>query len=317
MLPTACLKIKLVYNIYLVFYVFLSMQRKFTSFLIYSSLTCFAVLYAVVGFAQPSGKQMKHMFDIGGGNYKVSGWHFAPGFTYMIPTLNQRNEFMTTDDIAKDTLFSGNFNAGGKFGIYAEVGRHRFFERKLLTYMDYGVGFKSLKGTESFVGQLGGDSTRMDYTYDESFKNSFVTGFVNFSNIAQLSDNTFLQNSLGLNVDYRLINRQNEVLIQTQEPQPESLIGQVHYKIGFGFKVNRNLFVVPTVETPILNVWKWQDGKSTLDYFNSDYRPIIFTLRFFWFDIQKQADCVGSAPSTSNSSLWGKDMKRGGKRKKR
>ena len=281
--------------------------------------TVFFTLVLISGdlLAQPSGRQNKYMFDIGGGNYKVSGWHFAPGITYMIPTVNQWTELQTDVGDSQDTLFQGDFDSSGKIGLYVEFGRHRFFEKKVLTYMDYGLGFKSLKGSEQFSGVLGDGTEQVEYAYDESFKNSFVTGFVNFSNIAQLSDFTFIQNSFGLNADYRVINKMNEVGIQTQEPQPANFVGQVHYKLGFGFKANRNLYVVPSIETPILNVYQWEDGKSTLNYFNSRYRPIIFSVRFFWFDIQKQADCTGAAPATSNSTLWGKDMRKKKKKKRR
>lgn len=265
--------------------------------------------------AQPSGRQNRYIFDIGGGNYKTTGWHFAPGFAYTFPTVNQRNELRTTDDALNDTIYSGNFNSGGKFGLYAEFGRHHFYEKKILTYLDYGIGFKSLKGSEAFTGILNDGTEMVDYNYDEDFKNSFITGSVNFSNISQLSDFSFIQNSLGLNVDYRIINNRNPVLIETQIPEPSSLLAQVHYKLGFGFKVNRNLFVVPSIETPILNLLDWEDGKSTLGYFNTRYRPILVSVRFFWFDIQKQDDCTGAAPSTSDSDLWGKTMKKGKKKR--
>lgn len=268
------------------------------------------ILFVAPANAQQIGKQKKELFSIGNGNYKTSGWHLAPGITYMIPTLNQRNEYQIDTEVTQDTLYNGNFNAGGKLGWYFEFGRHKFYEKKLLTYIDYGLAYKVLRGTERFEGHLGGGATRVDYTYDEKFSNHFADAFINFNKIGQLGNYSFIQNSLGLNFDYRFINNQNSVAIETQTPMPGNMMFQLHYKLGFGFKANKNLYIVPTIETPILNIVEWADGKSTLGYFNSQYRPIIFSVRFFWFDKQKQADCSG-AVAPSSPELFGKDMRKG------
>ena len=61
--------------------------------------------------------------------------------------------------------------------------------------------------------------------------------------------------------------------------------------MGYGIKISKTLFVIPTVETPLINVKKWEDGKSTYGIFDSRYRPFLFKLRFIWLKNLGKGDC--------------------------
>ncbi|MEM9024959.1 MAG: hypothetical protein AAGB22_14535, partial [Bacteroidota bacterium] len=102
----------------------------------------------------------------------------------------------------------------------------------------------------------------------------------------------FLQNTVGVNVDYGLARSTNTGAAAAGADQefPPSVVAQLHYRIGFGFKVNDRMMVIPGIETPILNV-NPLEAKSTLEYFSSRYRPLIFYLRFMFFRPTKDPAC--------------------------
>jgi len=96
-----------------------------------------------------------------------------------------------------------------------------------------------------------------------------------------------------------------------------NLQGQLHAKVGFGFKPESGVMIIPSIETPILNIQPFEDGKSTLPYFNSRYRPIIISVRFLFFAQTKPEDCVGQGTEKRGTELWGKEMRKTKKKKKR
>lgn len=266
-------------------------------------------------FAQT--KRVAPIFNLNGGNYINKGWHFAPGITYMLPTEGKRNVLLLQEN-AVDTLFTGEYKTAGKVGIYFEIGRLHLYDRKVINGIDYGIGFKSLKGKESFDGLIASDVSVTPFSYEANYKNSFITGFFNLSNYAQLSEKTFLHNSIGLNADYRIINKTDDVLDYGSNMLfPKAFVGQLHYKFGFGFKAKNNLYVVPAIETPILGIYEWNDGKSTLQYFNTSYRPLIISLRFFWLDDRPTRDCVGAPAKKTGDQLWGSNMRKGKKKRRK
>ena len=82
--------------------------------------------------------------------------------------------------------------------------------------------------------------------------------------------------------------------------EPSNIWAQLHYKFGIGIRVGERLYAIPSVEIPILNGWKWEDGRSTLGAFNSRYRPVIISVRFAWLTIPKCPKVWDNDPSTKN-----------------
>lgn len=258
------------------------------------------------------GRQHTPLYDLSNTRFLNKGWHFAPGVTYMMPRPVSRDEIrLTAADGTTDTLFAGTYTLKGKPGIYLEAGRHHLMDYYfLLDNIDYGLGFKMFRGSEQFDGFVKYDSARYEVQNTATFSESFISAYINFGNIHQLSDRLFLHNSLGLNADYRILSN--------RDPQgdftgmihafPSDFVGQAHFRFGVGFKMQSRVFVIPSVETPILTIAKFDDGKSTVQYFSSRYRPLIFTLRFVLLDRRKSADCVGKGDGRGGHTLWGKKM---------
>jgi hypothetical protein len=235
------------------------MLRKITSL--------FALVLISYGVSAQKLHERKHKELMSlSGHYNLSGWHFAPGLTYMLPKKHNEADVENVID------------PKGKLAVYAEVGRYKVFKHgTIFNYMDYSLAFKRLSGKEEYYGNEG------------VFKQNFLLANFNINNIIQLTDYTFIQNSLGVNVDYMLFGKIEES--GSGMADPIKLLGQFHYKFGYGIKVAENLFIIPSVETPILSAYKWDKGKSTLEYFSSRYRPLIFSVRFAFLGKPKAGAC--------------------------
>ena len=152
---------------------------------------------------QRTGRKNTELVDFSG-RYKLSGWHFAPGVDYTLTRFKNTEETLIDRN---DTLYNATFDPNGKFGLYLEVGRYRLFKYgRLFNYMDYSLAYKAIKGTESYEGTMMTESTSTILATtgsDAIFKHKYLLANVNFNNITQLGSYSFLQNSLGFNVDYR------------------------------------------------------------------------------------------------------------------
>lgn len=275
-------------------------------------ILCF--LLVASSLTAQTGRQHRPLYQLGG-KYSPNGWNFALGGTYMLPNASQRSETERFfPEQGSDTLFTGNFDAAGKLGLYLEVGRHHFVEDpKFVHYFDYGINFKMLRGSESFNGMVNNGDSLVNVTNSGTFSNSFVSIHGNMNHIVQVSDRSFVQLSLGANVDYRVINNigpENAVGAIIPQEFAGPLQAQLHGKIGYGFRLESGRFIIPSIETPILNVHPFYDGKSTLPYFSTRYRPIIFSIRFLFLSHQKAGDCVGKGTEKRGQHLWGKDMRK-------
>lgn len=201
-------------------------------------------------------RQNKDLIEMS--RWRNSGWHFAPGLTYMVP-------FKPKADDAPDV------DPNGRLAVYLEVGRWRLFPGggNVFNYFDYSLAYKRLSGSEEFAGTKG------------IFKQNFLLGNFNINNIIQISDYTFIQNSLGVNLDWKF-SEKYESSFSSYERNTQSLLFSLHYKLGFGIKATERLFIIPTLETPILNAKQWENARSDYGIFSSRYRPTIFTVRFAW-----------------------------------
>ena len=227
------------------------------SFIIISLL-----VISVSTFAQKRGKknymnsrQTKTVFP-DPFEYEINGWFLAPGITYTATLPGKQEKEIN----AVPTTIENK----GKFRFYIGGGRYRFLEYwYLFKYMDYGLGYKWLAGEES---------TNPGST--NSFSDHHATAFINFNNIIDVSDIGFLQNTIGGNVDYQFIQNRTGV-------GPDNLIAQLHYKLGFGWKPTKKLLIIPAVEVPIVSFLP-RLPNPTLNYFNSEFEPLIISLRFLF-----------------------------------
>jgi hypothetical protein len=267
---------------------------------------------------------------IPGTAYKNTGWFISPGITYMLPVNRNENLTMYSENaLVSDTIFNGEFSRSGKIGAYLEFGRHKFFsDRVLLKHIDYGVHFKMLRGSEEFGGVKNESGIFSPVISRSRFSDSYVGAFFNASSFLQLSNKHWIQNSLGVNADFRIITRHIASLPYGADWQfPSPLLGQIHYKLGFGWKPEPGIYIIPSIETPILNVFPWDDGKSTLHYFTGRHRPFIITLKIQWLSKAQSRRCEGQPGQTmpdlekgskhDKNDLWGPQEKKMNRKRKK
>lgn len=285
--------------------------------------TLVLVVSSILAFSQ-SGRQHRPLYQIGN-RFHNGGWHFAPGITRTFPADAQRSDQRLMNiDGQPSTVYTGDFEAAGRLGLYLEVGKQYFFNEPLLFhYIDFGLHFKQLRGAERFTGEIAAEGSMLAVENNGTFNDGFLGLYFNANHIVQLTDRSFLQFGIGLNADYRLLER------RTFEGVAEPFIqefadpfqGQLHLRAGFGIRPEMGILIIPTLETPILNIVPLYDGKSTLPYFSSRYRPVILSVRILFFGENRAEDCVGKGTEKRGDQLWGDDMqrhygKRGGKKKK-
>ena len=224
-----------------------------------------------------------------------SGWYIAPGVT-LTPKLN----FLKYDPILEiqgdnGTLSTIDLQQNSKLGLYLEGGRYKILRSKgLIHYIDYGLAYKQLRGEQSYglsYDQLIPDTTIVSF-HEQSFSLHNATAHFNANHVIAANRNFFIQNTLGANIDYSIIRKttsnDGSIYASTYQEVPSRFGAQIHYKFGLGFKFSELIYLIPMVETPVLNVWKFEGGRSTLGFFNSRYRPVIISLRIVWLS---KPDC--------------------------
>jgi hypothetical protein len=258
------------------------------------------------------GRQKPKLY--GENEFQNRGWYFAPGVTIMPGVTGNRFETLYGEgEFRNDTIYSGRFDPNSRIGIYLEGGRHKFVnDLILIKHFDYGIHIKMLRGKEKYAGLVSNGTQLIETTNQAKFSETSAGAFINASNILQIMDNGWLHNSLGLNFDYTFLSNRSSDGFYGAIPQQfeEPMLFQLHYKLGFGWKVDPGLYIMPMVETPILNLFPNLDGGSTLNYFSSEYRPFIFSIRVMFLDRTEGRKCVGKDTSGTKPSLWGKEMKK-------
>jgi hypothetical protein len=211
--------------------------------------------------------------------YRNLGWHASVGLTYMAG--NNEND----QDQAYD------LKANGLPGYYLEGGMEHLIKKrnKILHYVDWGLGIKHFGGQETY--ELDDFKDRGNFNFGSVFARASI------HNIAQLSKYNFLDNSIGINLDYRIYGgKDNQAEGKYLSPLPsnnqERLVLQLNYALGFGIKVKDGLFFVPTIQTPVLTLLQFNDFNPGHRWFNSRYQPLIFTVKMAWLLPKKGCPAV-------------------------
>ena len=245
-----------------------------------NSLILILIFTVAVGKTQMKMYQRKNipLIDFNG-TYQLQNFYLSPGLTYMMP--------YEIPNIISNS--NSEVNAKARLAYIIEAGAYRIFEKggNIFNYLDYGFSYKKLSGSE---------------TIDESksiFKQRFLGGSFNLNNIWQISDKKFIQTSLGSDIDFKLFEEDNPLPNNT-----DRLTIAFHLKVGYGFKVKKTLFVIPTMESPFLTLKKWEQGKSTYGIFNSRYRPLIFKVRFIWLKKLGKGKCPEALTSPEDKARY-------------
>lgn len=222
------------------------------------------------------------------GNYRRIGLQIQFGPTYTFTRINPKeNEYQITND----TLLRTSEEAKGRIGFFAEIGMVHITKkpRKFIHYYDWGIGYKHLGGRELFNSSVYDDRDTLigQVNGEGKFYNGYLYGRFSVHNVFQMTPHTFLDNSIGINVDYALVGK-NMAYEGFPNPAPKrfqgDLIGQLHYDFGFGFKpkVDKGFFIIPGFRLPVLGAYEWSGGTPAIHWFSSKYYPAMFKVKFVW-----------------------------------
>ncbi|MCB0770330.1 MAG: hypothetical protein KDC00_07990 [Flavobacteriales bacterium] len=225
------------------------------------------------------------------GQARRGGFYVSPGATFTLPRGKNSEEEVLRNE---DTVYTSTYDPDGRLGIHLEAGYYYTTrDPVILDYWDVGLAYKNLRGSEAYESVLvRGDSTG-SYAGEGTFAERFVTLQVNANKFIQTRDYQFVQLSLGANADYRISNdiAQGGQPIVIQQDFPPDLIGQLHFKVGYGFKLTGNLLLIPAMETPIFSIVPEDQGLGQLQWFSSRYRPLILSVRFMFLRARKGFKC--------------------------
>jgi hypothetical protein len=193
----------------------------------------------------------------------------------------------------------------GEIGIFAEIGMShypmkpsifKFLKHRLVSYYDWGLGFKYFGGSEATTIDYTDAQGAIDSTTSGSgqFYNGYGFGRFTLHKMFSLGKRHFIDNGLGLNIDYRVIdgnrNYKDAVMASTQTFH-NSLVAQVHYELGIGFKLKRGSYLILGAQTPILGIQDWNGGNPGLKWYSSNYWPILFKVKYIQLFEKKSKGC--------------------------
>lgn len=200
-------------------------------------------------------------------SYRPLGWYINPGLTYMV------------GNSAKDESDAYNLTPSGLPGYYVEGGLAVLMKRirKTIHYVDFGLGVKHFGGQEKYSDQFN-NKARGQFNFGSAFARVAV------HNCWQLSMYNFIDQSIGLNVDYRIYGGKEDpdYTPPAGYNNQGKLVAQLNYSIGWGIKLRDGFFIIPTIQTPILTAFEWSGFNPGHKWFNSRYQPTIFTVKFGW-----------------------------------
>lgn len=209
------------------------------------------------------GDRGKAIYSHSRSHYRPFGWHASAGITYLIGNNSENDIF----DVKPVPALPGYYLEGGLAHLFKQY--HKVFH-----YIDYGLGLKHYSGAEKMTDVMG-----------ESFRGNFnfgsVFGRFGIHSVWQLSEWNWIDQSIGVNLDYRIYGGaidEDYPSVIGQDFQ-EKLVTQLHYSIGWGYKPREGLYFIPTISTPILTAVDWRNFNPGTRWFSTKYQPLIFTLK--------------------------------------
>lgn len=213
------------------------------------------------------------------------GFQLQFGPTYMFTKIGETK--IETIDNTRPINYT--LNPTGNLGIFAEIGMVHITKRprKFPQYYDWGLGFKQFGGKQTSTVEY----TANNGSFEEgngTFSNGYAYGRLGIHSVFQLNPVNFIDNGIGVNVDYNVLGGNQEyngITIDNDDISPffqNELVAQINYDFGFGFKPREGLFVIPGFRIPVFEVYEFRGGSPTMEWFSSKYMPAMFKLKLVW-----------------------------------
>lgn len=279
------------------------------------------ILSAFVGMAQRDftpGKKRSSVFGQADyKDYRYFGLQVSGGPTYMFTRADKNNPtYATTDDTGRPMDYT--FDPAGKPGFFLEVGLAHFPKKRsklstklktvLVSYYDWGLGFKYLGGKEETTINYYNLSNQLlsTTTGKGSFYNGSIYGRFTLHKNINLSKKFFIDNGLGVNFDYRVLegSQSYDGFASSDQWFSKPFAVQLHYDLGFGVKMSRRSYFIPGVQMPIVGIAQWRGGCAATHWFSSNYVPALFHLKFIYLFEKKAKGCPAAKGNDDDNKRY-------------
>ena len=237
-------------------------------------------------------------------DYRFFGLQVTGGLTYMATRSDAKNlTYLGTDSEGRPMNYS--FDPEGSVGAFVDLGMVHFPKKRsklslalkyiFISYYDWGLGVKLFTGSETTsinrFNSLGEPLPTQNFS--GSFASMFLNGRFSLHKNVYIGKRYFIDNGLGFNVDFRPGTPGGYETLPGISAQSfhSPLVAQMHYSLGFGIKLNRRSMLVPGVQIPILGIYDWRKGCAALKYYNSNYLPVLFQVKFTYLFEKKPKGC--------------------------
>ena len=240
-----------------------------------------------------------------------TGLQFQFGATYLMTRPNGKNIETTYDNGVTDGTYV--IDPSGRLGGFAEIGLTHFPKKRsklslalktvLVSYYDWGLGFKYFRGIESITVNrisplgvvIGSQESSGEYSSGWLYGRFSLHKNVHIKPLK----NIFLDNSLGVNIDYNLLpsdpagSPYSGTLISVGAPTHyhTPLVAQLHYGLGIGIRLKRGAYLIPGARLPILGINEWHKGNPSFKWFSRSYWPILFHVKYMFLFEKKAKGC--------------------------
>lgn len=256
------------------------------------------------------GPQRPDVFPMNS-EYARSGWYITPGITQTIGFANAERT-----SLGADTIRIQSEEPIGQMGAFLQLGRFHTFDSRWISSLDYGVDLRWLRGLHSreVETRLGAESPNwLVENGNGHFSDVWIGATINASFSRHLTNTVIISHSLGVNGNYAAVRDLGYAgpYDPAADTGPPVFNAQLHYKLGVGFKLGRGWYLMPTIETPIVGIFAWNDAIPSLNYLNTYYQPVLVGIQIMRLDRRKPEDCPVEGPGgkrKKNTSLWDKKM---------
>jgi hypothetical protein len=272
-------------------------------------IVCWLILTIFSSLAQrdltPGKKRGAAFGAVDFNNYKYSGIQVTGGLIYTKTRSDANNSMYSIVDGA-DRPIDYTFDPSGQVGFFIEAGMAHFPKMQsklskmvrtiLVSYYDWGLGLKLINGAENVTANYYNLGGQVISTLNETstFSNAYLYGRFSAHRNFYLGKKYFIDNGLGINADFRFLSSStNDANTTTFEPlgNHSPFVLQLNYSLGFGIKLSRRSFLIPSVALPIIGLHDWRSGCAALKWYHSNYVPIQAQVKWIYLFKKVQKGC--------------------------
>lgn len=166
---------------------------------------------------------------------------------------------------------------------------------KLYHYFDYGLNFKVFSGTEH-TEYMNYDAAGRELGMLKekgTFYNAYAGARVTLHYLKYFQNGSkFLDNGLGINGEYMVIEGKKyySSLASSNQYYSAAMRVNLHYNLGFGFRLKRGSYLIPNIQIPIYGFS--ESGHESIRWFSSKYYPVMIGVKLIRLFEKKGNGCT-------------------------